>query len=94
MHHWRLVPANGSQHNIHIPADTVGTPSALTALFRAHLRFGPTQCSAAQRSAAQRSAGRRYARRRDVFEELGVLVGRDVPRVLRPAQCALRIALR
>jgi hypothetical protein len=52
------------------------------------------QRSAAQRSAAQRSAGRRYARRRDVFEELGVLVGRDVPRVLRPAQCALRIALR
>ena len=38
----------------------------------------------------QCSAARRYARRRDVFEELGVLVGRDVPRVLRPAHCALR----
>ena len=50
------------------------------------------QLLAVQRSAAQRSAPQRYARRRDVFEELGVLVGRDVPRVLRPAHCALRCA--
>jgi hypothetical protein len=62
---------------------------------RAHCalpRTPPLRPNSMQRSAAQRSAARRYARRRDVFEELGVLVGRDVPRVLRPAHCALRIA--
>ena len=93
---WRTTDASLAAHTCRRQSTRYTHPSRYTRhAQRAHCalpRTPPLRPNSMQRSAAQRSAAQRYARRRDVFEELGVLVGRDVPRVLRPAHCALRCA--